>query len=137
MGVLLLALWLGWTLPALWALRPAPPPTQWTAAQVLAQVPGALRATVSGPLLLQGNSGCGCPSAAASLPSVRDGGHAPALPFDWVVLDAGQRLVYAGPAQIARACGRGTLSALPLVERLLGSRQAAVILSDSCSCSQE
>lgn len=138
-GVLLLALWLGWTLPALWAQQRQPAAPTWTAQQVLAQIPPALLASageINTPLLLRGTVACRCAPRPAPPTTLADGGHAAALPFEWVVIGAGHRLVYAGPSLIPRACGTGNLSALPLITRLLAMPQAAMVLTERCSCHQ-
>lgn len=139
-GVLLLALWLGWTMPALWAQQRPPVVPASSAQQVLEQIPAALLAAASAadtPLLLRGAGTCPCASPTAAPSTLVDGGHAAALPFEWIVINPGQRLVYAGPSLIPRACGTGSLSALPLITRLLAMPQPAVVLTDRCSCHQE
>ncbi|OBU68569.1 hypothetical protein A9K58_07105 [Stenotrophomonas maltophilia] len=135
----LLALWLGWTLPALWAQAAgrATPASDWNAGQILAQLPpGLLADSGRQPLLLRSPSSCGCASAPA-LPaglSVRAG--TPSLPFEWLVLHE-QRLVYAGPAVLAPACGGSPLAATHLVTQLLRGAHAPVVLSDHCPCHKE
>lgn len=139
-GPVVLALWLGWTLPALWAQARAdaePTGSDWTAAQILARVPPALLTASAGqPMLLRAAATCGCAPAQLPPGGVRVAPHRLALPFEWLVLQD-QRLVYAGPAVLGRACGGAPLAATRLVTHLLQDARPAVILSAHCPCQKE
>ena len=138
-GALLLAAWIGWTLPALWAqARPAPVrhASDWTAAQLLAQLPAdvVLASTVQ-PLLLHNPSLCPCAQALPPGALQRQAGTS-ALPFEWLVL-ADRRLIYAGPALLDRSCGSTPVAATALVTHLLREPQASLLLSPHCPCQKE
>lgn len=135
-GLTLLALWIGWTLPALWAQRPMGPDGSWNDAAVLSHIPAStLLASLGQPRLLLGREACDCNAAPPAATGA--GLDVDQLPFEWVVLDAGQRLVYAGPAMLERHCGGRPVSAAALVTGLLANPQPALILSDRCSCRKE
>ncbi|WP_343652069.1 hypothetical protein [Stenotrophomonas sp.] len=138
-GMLVLALWLGWTLPLLWtqSRAAAPEPGDWNATDLLAQLPqDVLTASTQQPLLLRLPDRCPCdghdvlPTGSALQTS------ALALPFDWLVLHQ-QQLVYAGPAQLDPGCGGTGPAAARLVNHLLAQPQAAVILATPCPCLKE
>ncbi|MDV3468814.1 hypothetical protein RZA67_08750 [Stenotrophomonas sp. C3(2023)] len=135
-GLALLALWLGWTVPALWMQRLPTHDGSWDDAAVLAQIPASvLMHGIGQPRLLLGRGECSC----SAVPPAETGAGVGVdhLPFEWVVLDAGHRLVYAGPAMLERHCGARQVSAAALVTGLLSHPQPALILSDRCSCRQE
>ena len=139
-GLVLLALWLGWTLPVLWQQQRPAPRGHWSPEQILARVPAHLLARAgndAAAVLLRGNPGCSCADPAPADPLLTEIGRTAALPFEWIVLGPGNRLVYAGPARLSDLCGGGRPSAVPLVTRLLALPQQAVVLSDRCSCPQE
>lgn len=138
-GVLLLSLWLGWTLPLLWtqSRAAAPEPGDWNATDLLAQLPqDVLTASTQQPLLLRLPDRCPCdghdvlPTGSALQTS------ALALPFDWLVLHQ-QQLVYAGPARLDAGCGGTGPAAARLVNHLLAQPQAPVILTTPCPCLKE
>lgn len=139
-GMLLLAAWLGWTLPVLWlqsARTAMPVASDWNPAQLLAQVPPSLlAASRDHPLLLRQPGHCPCAASTAPPLGVATRNSTLALPFDWLVLHD-QRLVYAGPALLGPGCSRGPLAATALVGQLLRGPQAPLILSNPCPCLKE
>jgi len=138
-GVLLLAAWLGWTVPALWLQeRGSVAATHdWNPAQLLAQIPPAvLAASTDQPVLLRQPTHCPCAPASAVPLGVATRNSRLALPFDWLVLHD-QRLVYAGPAVLGPGCGSSSLAATALVTQLLRQTQAPVILPTPCPCLKE
>lgn len=139
-GIALLATWLGWTVPALWwqtASTPTPVSSDWSPAQLLAQIPPAmLAASREHPVLLRQTGHCPCAAGTATPHGVSARNSSLALPFDWLVLHD-QRLVYAGPALLGPGCSRSTLAATALVSQLLRGPQAPLILSTPCACRKE
>ncbi len=133
-----LALWLGWTIPALLTQQVAAEKPLWNAEQLLAALPPAtFQVADAAPALLLGGSHCRCAVESAVPAGWRQAGQVSHLPFEWIVLDGSRQLVYAGPSLIPAGCGGSALPALPLVTRLLAARHSPVILADSCSCQQE
>lgn len=137
--MLVLALWLGWTLPLLWtqSRAAAPEPARWNASDLLAQLPrDVLTASAQHPLLLRLPDRCPCngqdvlPAGSAIQTSTLP------LPFDWLVLRQ-QQLVYAGPARLDAGCGGARPAAAPLVSHLLARPQEPVILAPRCPCLKE
>ncbi|HDS1041045.1 TPA: hypothetical protein QDZ42_004215 [Stenotrophomonas maltophilia] len=138
-GVLLLAAWLGWTVPALWLQERgnATATHDWNPAQLLAQIPPAvLAASADHPVLLRQPAHCPCAPASAAPHGVATRNSRLALPFDWLVLHD-RRLVYAGPAVLGPGCGSTSLAATALVTQLLRGPQAPVILPTPCPCLKE
>ncbi|MGE6334735.1 hypothetical protein [Stenotrophomonas sp. NPDC077659] len=138
-GIALLAAWLGGTLPVLWlqtARTEASAAGDWTAAQLLAQIPPAmLTASRQHPVLLRQAGHCPCTIGTVPAPGGITRDTALALPFDWLVLHD-QRLIYAGPALLGPGCSRSPLTAVALVGQLLRRPQAPLILSTPCPCKE-
>ena len=140
LAAVIVTLWLGWTLPVLFALnRPAAPVLGEADIHALAQRLGL----PDGPALVIAAGGCRCAgTAAATLASaagdagvhVLAAGAGMALPYPVLAFDAGHRLVYAGSAQLPRNCLGGATSAWPLVSQLLKDRPDAAFYAAPCTC---
>lgn len=137
-GAALLALWLGWVIPLLYAALPTRDDAL-SASQILARLePFAVQS--AGPMLLRIAPRCACnKDIPALLPAiaVQDLHSAAArVPYPWVVMN-GNRLVYAGPALLGTGCSNRPQSAAPLVQRLLDQPQDPMIIQPRCACQKE
>lgn len=148
-GCALLALWLGWLVPAFRVLlAPTGRPEQAGAivARLQATTPAA-RGLRHATLFLAGPGDCHCRPAptpaelrdalhrAGTAVELRPAGAATGYPV--VVLAPPARLVYAGPARVDGGCGRAIPLARLLPALLSASRQALIVPSSSCQCSKE
>lgn len=143
LGIALLALWLGWTIPALASLLPGHDRVaDGDAAGIMDRLDdhGLLQATGAGPVLIRFAPPCACaagtdaqlPSSAARVIDLRGQAGDPALPYALIVLDGGA-LRYAGPAALQTGCGQRRSRPVP-IDALLDTEGAPVIVSTSCSC---
>jgi len=143
-GLLLLAVWAAWSAASLVYL--AKPPAGASADAIGRQLQAFASTTpprgqaVAFQLRV---AGCGCTarSPAPALPGLlnidlSDRPAPAALPYPLIVLDAGGRLVYAGPSHI-EGCGT-PIPAASLLPRLLAAANAApLILLTHCACPKE
>lgn len=141
LGLVLVALWLGWTVSALAAL--ATPGRADAAA--LASLAARL-APATGQAQAIRLPGCACAAAGSDgnwqgVAQVlrQAGGQARsaslASDYELLVFDREGRMVYAGPLQPpASACGRHATEAGDWLPALLDGTQPPLLLSPSCSC---
>lgn len=147
-GLALLALWLGWLVPAFLALFDHARPAE-DAAGIVARVQAAVPSArdLAGPtaFLASDAPGCRCtgdaPAAdlhdalhrAVTAVTATDAG----IGYPVVVLAPPGRLVYAGPARVDTGCGRPLPLATLLPALLSTSRQALIVPVSPCHCSKE
>lgn len=147
-GIALLALWIGWLVPAFQVLlTPARAPEDSAAivARLLAHSPAA-RELAKTTVFLSRSAGCRCrtvpatPNLRAALlrsgPSLELRQAAADIGYPIVVLAPPARLVYAGPALVDIGCGKPMSLPTLLPALLSGSRQALIVPS-TCPCSEE
>ena len=153
-GGLLLAFWMGWTFLALGRLQAAgwEPGDPREAELLLAQLQSRLPADAAGePLAIRLDSACPChtdtdPAWQSVASGMRASGgrslrmevsHNPG--FEVLILNAGQRLVYAGPLQPDPAiCGAGppALRLQRWLPQLLNRTDTALVTTSDCNCAR-
>lgn len=143
-GLLLAALWLGWTVSALSALATPRPADSAVLAALTAQLHANATLPTGQPLAVR-LPGCACAAddgagwLAVTQALQQAGGQVVASTlaagYELLVFDVGGGLVYAGPLRPpASVCGRRNAEAADWLPALLGGTQPPLLLSPSCSC---
>ncbi|MGY0618473.1 hypothetical protein [Lysobacter sp. A378] len=149
LGAALLALWLGFVIPAfaaLYAPRSQPLPdaafiVDWLQAtgQLRSAAGAGIAVRMPAPACACGNADWAATEQAllqARLELVDLGAMTaqPTLPFELVVLDARSQLVYAGPLRFDDLCGGDGIAVAALLPGLLREPPAAFISATGCRC---
>ena len=150
---MLLGLWLGFMATAFASLYAAPRPTDDPAAIVAwLRTSGALGERATGrPLAFRmPASTCACrddddddewslaraalAEAATGVVDLQTGELRSDLPYELVVLDAGARLVYAGPLRLKGLCGGSDIGVARMLPGLLARSDTPFISASDCRC---
>jgi len=155
LGIALLAMWLGFIIPAFGQFRPAASADPAAPAAILDWLRGTGHmpaGTATATAYRMPDPACRCVAVAGAGEeawSGIEGGLAgaaldlvdlsalpapPTLPYELVVLDADARLVYAGPLQFADVCGAAPITAASMLPGLLGTPGAPYISTSDCRC---
>ncbi|WP_192277004.1 hypothetical protein [Xanthomonas sp. XNM01] len=139
-GLVLLALWIGWTIPALAALlrAEAHDGDAAHAHRIVSTIAaeGLLAPHAGQPVLLRLDCPCAAPPSPLPQAATLDlRGHrlAAASAYPLLLLDADHTLRYAGPAAVSTGCGALRDTPVPLAT-LVAMDGAAVVIPEPCRC---
>lgn len=136
-GLLLLALWLGWSLTALWqSQRPAAAVE--SPAFILAALDHPLQGTAATMALLPVPT-CPCqrvdtfPPLSSDMTTLDLRDADLALPYPLIVVQ-GSRLIYAGPSVLGPGCGGLATNVAGVIQHLLATPQSPMVVPVHCPC---
>ncbi len=144
LGLALLALWVGWTIPALASLLPGKDTDVHDAATILGLLAARdlLPERTGDAVLIRLATPCACdtnvagatpPLPDATVFDLRAQPSDPRLPYATILLDADHALRYAGPVALASGCGRERSRPVPLAA-LLDADGVPIIVPEPCRC---